>query len=87
MAGTFPYLAELTSTVSLFYFFENVQNFAVNFKTPSWPFASLYSAEEAGAWWHQALPNVTNVNVPNPTFQYLTEWAVANNVSSTRSHN
>ncbi len=26
-------------------------------------------------------PKVTNVNVPNPTFQNLSQWAVANDVS------
>jgi phosphoribosylamine--glycine ligase/phosphoribosylformylglycinamidine cyclo-ligase len=28
-------------------------------------------------------PKVTNVNVSNPTFQNLTQWAVANDVSAT----
>jgi phosphoribosylamine--glycine ligase/phosphoribosylformylglycinamidine cyclo-ligase len=27
-------------------------------------------------------PKVTNVNIPNPTFHDLSEWAVANDVSA-----
>lgn len=33
----------------------------------------------------QLSPKVSNVNVPNPNFHNLTQWAVANDVSLRRS--